>query len=331
MSLLNAFNKIALSHNPTPLTPLPRLSKHLGGPQIYIKRDDQTGLALGGNKTRKLQYLMADAIKQQASVILTLGHEQSNHALQTAAAASKLNLSCELFFRTPIEHPSRAFKQSGNVLLQTLLGATITSTDQDPTITMQQRADTLSQQGETPYIIPKGGSNAIGSLGYVECALEMIQQAKEQSLTIDHVVHATGSGGTQAGLVTGIKASSYPATVTGMGICLTQEELKQRNYQLACDTAALLHQPDLIQLSDIHVNQDYMGEGYCLPTDAVHEAIKLLSQHEGIITDPIYTSKALAGLIDLIQKNTFTRNESVVFVHTGGTAALFAYPEVFHL
>ena len=213
--------------------------------------------------------------------------------------------------------------------MQALLGVTIASTGQDPMIAMEQRANTLSQQGETPYIIPKGGSNAIGSLGYVECALEMIQQAKDQSLTINHVIHATGSGGTQAGLVTGIKASSYPATVTGMGICLTQEELKQRNYQLACDTAALLHQPDLIQLSDIRVNQDYMGDGFCLPTDAMHEAIKLLCQHEGIITDPIYTGKAFAGLIDLIEKKSFTRNENVVFVHTGGTAALFAYPEVF--
>jgi len=329
MSLLNSFNPISFSHNPTPLTPLTRLSKHLGGPQIYIKRDDLTGLAFSGNKTRKLEYLMADAINQQASVILTLGYEQSNHALQTAAAASKLNLPCELIFKTPIEHPSSTFKQSGNILLQTLFGASITSTDQDPMIAMQQRAEALSQQGEKPYIIPKGGSNAIGALGYVECALEMIQQAKAYSFTIDHVVHATGSGGTQAGLVTGIKASSYPATVTGMGIRLTQETLEQLNYQLACDTAALLHQPDLVQLSDIHVNQDYMGEGYCLPTDAMHEAIKLLSQYEGIITDPIYTGKALAGLIDLIQKKSFSRNENVVFVHTGGTAALFAYPEVF--
>lgn len=325
--LLSRFPRVSLAHLPTPLELLPRLSKHLGGPNIYVKRDDCTGLGTGGNKTRKLEFLMADALAKNATAVITQGAVQSNHARQTAAAACKLGLKCELVFEKRVGDATEPYLESGNVFLDRLFGASIREvakgTDMDAA--MQDVADELSAAGETPYIIPGGGSNPIGALGYVDCALELIVQANERNLVIDHVVHATGSAGTQAGLIVGLKATHSGIPLLGIGVNIARNDQEEKVYKLACMTAEFIGAPGLVDRDDIVANCDYVGGGYGVPTKGMNDAVLLLARLEGLLFDPVYSGKGLAGMIDLIAKGEFSDAENIVFIHTGGSAGLFAY------
>jgi L-cysteate sulfo-lyase len=325
--LLSRHPRISLAHLPTPLEFLPRLTEHLGGPKIFVKRDDCTGLATGGNKTRKLEFLMAEARSRGATTVITQGAVQSNHARQTAAAAARLGLKCELVFESRVGGASDAYLKSGNVLLDRMFGARIRTVAKgtDMTAELDAAAEQLSMGGDVPYVIPGGGSNPTGALGYVDCALELITQSNRQDLVIDHVVHATGSAGTQAGLAVGLKATHANIPLLGIGVNAGREVQEQRVFELATATAAFVGAPGIVRREDIVCNCDYVGPGYGVPTQAMNEAILLLARLEGLLFDPVYTGKGLAGMIDLVRRGFFDDAESIVFIHTGGSAGLFAY------
>ncbi|MEM6276414.1 MAG: D-cysteine desulfhydrase [Pseudomonadota bacterium] len=330
---LARFPRVALGHFPTPLEPMDRLSEHLGGPRIWVKRDDCTGLSTGGNKTRKLEFLMADAQKAGADVMITQGATQSNHARQTAAAAAKLGMACEILLEDRTGSNDDNYILSGNVLLDRLHGAPVAKRPggADMQAEMEARAEELLTQGKTPYIIPGGGSNAIGALGYVNCARELSDQAAELGLRVDALVHATGSSGTQAGLVAGLAALQSDIHLLGVGVRAPQEKQEQMVFDLAKKTAAHLGLSTEIPRASVRADCNYVGPGYGLPTDGMVEAIKLLARTEGLLFDPVYSGKGLDGLISLVRKGYFDGMENVVFLHTGGSAALFGYPEIFGL
>lgn len=325
--LLSRYPRIRLAHLPTPLEFLPRLTEHLGGPNIYVKRDDCTGLATGGNKTRKLEFLMAEAQAQGATAVVTQGAVQSNHARQTAAAAAKLGLACELVFEKRVPDADHAYLHSGNVLLDRMLGARIREVEAgaDMEAALADVAEEVREAGGMAYVIPGGGSNPVGALGYVDCAAELVGQANREGLVVDHVVHASGSAGTQAGLVVGMKACH--ADVPVLGICVNAGKAAQeaRVLELARRTAEHLGVPGLVGNADVSCNGDYVGAGYGIPTEGMNAALLLLARLEGLLFDPVYSGKALAGLIDLVRQGYFAKSRNVVFIHTGGTAGLFAY------
>ena len=325
--MLDQFPRVSLAHLPTPLERLPNLSKHLGGPDIWVKRDDCTGLATGGNKTRKLEFSMAAALAEGADTIVTVGAVQSNHVRQTAAAAAKLGLACEVLLEHRVTDPTEAYAHSGNVFLDQIFGANLREyaggTDFDAA--MDEVADEVRAAGGKPYIIPGGASNTVGALGYVNCAIELLEQAQQQGLAIDHLVTATGSAGTQAGLAVGLKASGSELPMLGIGVNVPREQQEEKVYQLAVETAEFIGKPGCVARGDIVANCDYVGTGYGVPTEAMNEAVLLLARTEGLLFDPVYSGKALAGMIDLVQKGEFSDASNIVFLHTGGSAALFAY------
>ena len=325
--LLSRFPRVRLAHLPTPLEFLPRLTQHLGGPRIFVKRDDCTGLGTGGNKTRKLEFLMADAQQQGATTVITQGAVQSNHARQTAAAACRLGMKCELVFEKRVTDPTEPYKESGNVFLDHMFGAPIREVEKgsDMNAAMEDVADELREQGETPYIIPGGGSNPIGALGYVGCALEIIEQCSERDIVPDRIVHATGSAGTQAGLLVGVKASNSGIPIHGIGVNAPRDIQEQKVFALSEETADFVGAPGVVARDDVVANCDYVGDGYGVPTQAMNDAVILLARLEGLLFDPVYSGKGLAGMLDLIAKGEIGRDETVIFVHTGGAAALFAY------
>lgn len=329
---LARYPRLHFAHLDTPIELMENLSKELGGPNIWIKRDDCTGLAGGGNKTRKLEFLMADALEQGANVIITQGATQSNHARQTAAIATKLNMECYVLLedRTGSDDPD--YNYNGNVLLDQMFGAKLSKYPggTDMNAAMDDVAQTLRNLGKKPYIIPGGGSNAIGALGYVNCALEILKQANDINLKIDHVVHATGSAGTQAGLVTGFTLTNSKIPVLGVGVRVDKITQEQNVYNLAKQTAAYLDSEEMVKREDVVANCDYVGEGYGIPAPSTIEAINLFSRHEGILLDPVYSGKGAAGMIDLIRKGYFKPEENIVFVHTGGAQALFGYRDIFN-
>ncbi len=328
---LSRFARLHFAHLPTPLEPLPKLTAHLCGPRIWVKRDDCTGLSTGGNKTRKLEFLMGDALEQGADTVITQGATQSNHARQTAAATARLGLNCHVLLedRTGSEDPE--YHHSGNVFLDQLHGATLSrfqgGTDMDGE--MAALAERLRGEGRKPCIIPGGGSNEIGALGYVNAALELLTQANDMDLRVDHVVHATGSAGTQAGLVTGLAGARTRVPVLGIGVRAAREQQEQNVFALAERTADKLGIGGAIMRDDVVANCDYVGAGYGIPTDGMVEAIRLAARLEGLLLDPVYSGKGLAGLIDLIRKGHFGRGDNVVFLHTGGSAGLFGYRSAF--
>jgi L-cysteate sulfo-lyase len=306
------------------------LSKHLGGPEIYVKRDDCTGLGTGGNKTRKLEFLMADALQKNADVIITQGAVQSNHARQTAAAACKLGMACELIFEKRVADAPEAYLTSGNVLLDRIFGANIAEVEKgsDMNAAMETVAARLRKEGKTPYIVPGGGSNPIGALGYVDCALECMYQANREGIAIDHIVHATGSAGTQAGLVVGLKGSNANIPLLGIGVNAPKDAQEEKVYKLAVETAEFVGAPGVVLREDIVANCDYVGPGYGVPTEGMNEAVMMLARLEGILFDPVYSGKGLAGMIDLIKKGFFAGAKNIVFIHTGGSAGLFGYSDL---
>ena len=330
---LSRFPRQRFAHLPTPLEPMERLSKHLGGPRLWIKRDDCTGLSSGGNKTRKLEFLIGDALAKGADTIITQGATQSNHARQTAAAAARFGLECHILLEDRTGFQSPDYTLNGNVLLDRLHGAYLSkfAGGTDMNAQMETLAADLGAKGRKPYIIPGGGSNAVGALGYANCALELVAQANERGLRIDHAVHATGSAGTQAGFVTGLVAINSGVPVLGIGVRAPKEKQEQMVFDLAQKTAEHLSVPGIVKREHVVANSDYVGPGYGLPTPGMTEAVKMLAQFEGILLDPVYTGKGMAGLIDLVRKGHFAKDSDIVFLHTGGSAGLFAYPDAFDL
>ena len=314
----------------TPLEKMERLSRLLGGPDLYIKRDDLLGLAGGGNKTRKLEFLVADALAQGADTLITCGAVQSNHCRLTLAAAVKEGLKCRLVLeeRVPGSYNPEA---SGNNFLFKLLGVeavTVVKTGVDLGAEMQKVADEVASLGRKAYIIPGGGSNAVGALGYVSCAEEILAQTFQLGLRIDHIVCASGSTGTHAGLVTGLVGNNSGIPITGINVRRTRAEQEPNVLKLAQEVAALLGIPGGVPCAAIRALGDWVGPGYSLPTPEMVEAVRMLAQVEGILLDPVYTGKTMAGLLGLIRRGEFTKGQNVLFVHTGGSPALYAYQQV---
>ncbi|MEM6387578.1 MAG: D-cysteine desulfhydrase [Pseudomonadota bacterium] len=330
---LARFPRVKLGHLPTPLEPMDRLSEALGGPRLWVKRDDCTGLSTGGNKTRKLEFLMADAQREGADVIITQGATQSNHARQTAAAAAKLGLGCQILLEDRTGSVDENYVLGGNVLLDRLHGSPVSKRPggADMAAEMEELANDLKANGHKPYIIPGGGSNAVGALGYVNCARELIEQAAQTGLQIDALVHATGSSGTQAGLVAGLAALQSDIHLLGIGVRAPREKQEQMVYDLACKTATHMGLKSEIARSAVRADCNYVGPGYGMPTQGMVDAIKLLAETEGLLFDPVYSGKGLDGMISLIRKGYFDGMENVVFLHTGGSAALFGYADIFGL
>jgi len=326
---LARFPRLHLAHLPTPLEPMPRLSKELGC-EIWIKRDDCTGMSTGGNKTRKLEFLMAEAVEMGADMVMTQGATQTNHGRQTAAFAAKLGMACHILLEDRTGYNNENYNGNGNVLLDHLHGATTEKFPggTDMVAEMEKAAEAARANGKKVYVIPGGGSNPTGALGYVNCAFELVGQANDRSLVIDRLVHATGSSGTQAGLVTGMKAINAGIPVLGIGTRAPQPKQEQMVYDLACRTAEKLGCPGVVAREDVMANTDYVGEGYGLPTDSGLEAIRMFAELEGILLDPVYSGKGAAGFIDLARKGAF-KEQRVAFLHTGGAVGLFGYDFAF--
>lgn len=326
--LLARFPRYPLLAGPTALEAMPRLSRRLGGPRLYVKRDDCTGLAFGGNKTRKLEYVVADAIAQGADVLITTGGPQSNHARQTAAAAARAGMDCDLLL-APFPADARGVQfESGNLLLDRLLGARIHRQANDANLTqgMLDIARQRRQVGQVPYVIEAGASSALGSLGYVSCAVELHEQATAMGIEIDCIAQATGSCGTQAGLLAGLHLLGSSTRVIGFEISPVdpRDFRRLRVHRLAAEVLALANVAVAPDGLAVDLSDGFCGPDYGVPDEATLEAIELLASIEGLLLDPVYTGKAMAGLIDSIRRGRFTSEQSVVFLHTGGAPALFA-------
>ncbi|MHB8294524.1 MAG: D-cysteate sulfo-lyase [Acidimicrobiales bacterium] len=316
---------------PSPLQPLTRLTEYLRKrgpcPSLWMKRDDCTGLATGGNKVRKLEFLVADALRLGADVLITQGAVQSNHARQTAAAAAARGLDCQLLLEQRIEGDAE-YENSGNVLLDQLLGATIVEKlplDSDMQEVMEGLAGRLRAQGHVPYVIPGGGSTPVGALGYVLCAEELQNSAGK----IDYVVHATGSAGTQAGLVAGFRALGSATRVLGISVRQPMEAQVNTVHELAERTLDYMNINKVIARGDVEVDDRFIGRGYGYPTAEMVSAVKLVARTEGILLDPVYSGKGMAGLLGAIAEQRFRSQDDVVFIHTGGTVGLFGYRSAF--
>ena len=331
--LLNGFPRVSLAHLPTRLEFLPRLTEHLGGPEIWVKRDDCTGLATGGNKTRKLEFSMGEALARDADTIITVGAVQSNHVRQTAAAAARLGMRCEVLLEHRVANPGDLYLHSGNVLLDRIFGANLREypkgTDFDAV--MNDIAREVREAGGTPYLIPGGASNPVGALGYVGCAEELLQQCEQQDVAFDHVVLASGSAGTHAGLAVGLRASGSDLPVLGIGVNVPRPEQEAKVYELATATADHIDRPGCVTREDIVADCSYVGPGYGEPTAGMNEAVLMLARYEGLLFDPVYSGKALAGMIDYVREGRFEKGQKIVFLHTGGVAGLFAYADTLTL
>ncbi len=323
--------RVRLAHLPTPLEPLDALSRHLGGPRIFVKRDDCTGLALGGNKTRKLEFLMAAALAEGADWVITCGGAQSNHARQTAAAAARLGLKCALVHQSAHPWDAPDYAETGNFFLDRLLGAQShwVATEADRAAGMARLAEQIRGQGGKPYVIPGGGSNALGGLGYVGCALEIIAQADAMDLAVDYIVLPSGGGGTLGGLVAGLVGANSAIRAIGIDIDAEGQAVADRAHEVAEGSAGLLAIKGGVGADAIVVETGYAGTAYGAPTPEMIAAVELVARIEGLVLDPVYTGKAMAGLIDLVGRGRFAKSDTVVFLHTGGTPALFAYRTAF--
>jgi len=327
---LARFPRVRLFPTPTPLERLANLSRHLGGPDIWIKRDDCTTVATGGNKVRKLEWLAGAAQAQGATHLVTQGAVQSNHVRQTAAVARRFGMKCTALLEHRIETNDRDYLNSGNVLLDRLFGAAIEYRPggTDMNAEAEAKGEQLRSTGEKAYVIPGGGSNRVGALGYVSCAQELMQQADEIGLRIDRIVTATGSAGTQAGLVVGLEGCNAGVPVLGIGVRAPKDRQEANVHRLAEETADYIGVRGGIARSAVVANCDYVGPGYGQPTEGMTEAVVMLARLEGVLLDPVYSGKAMAGLIDLVRKGDIRKGETVVFLHTGGAVGLFGYASV---
>ena len=324
---LGKFPRVRLASLPTPLEEMPRLTEILGGPRLLIKRDDLTGLALGGNKARKLEFLLGEARASGADVVVTTGALQSNHARITAAAARKLGMRAVLVLSG--EEPA---EYQGNLLLDIIFGAEVRVIQSEEEYvllaTMEDVARELSREGHRPYLIPTGGSTALGVCAYIEAAMELLLQANGMGVAVDAIVHATSSGGTQAGLFVGMKLAQARVQLVGISAGPPREVVERRVTALVDDVSRLLRLDLRGHPDDLIVLDGYVGEGYGIPSPECLEAIRLVARTEGILLDPVYTGKAMAGLIDWIRQGRFEPSQTVVFWHTGGVPALFAHARV---
>ena len=314
---------------PTPIQRLDKLSRHLGGPEIWIKRDDLTGLAGGGNKTRKLEFLVADALRQGADTLITVGAVQSNHCRLTLAAAAHEGLKCRLVLEQRVagSYPKDA---SGNNFLFDLLGVesiTVVDGGSDLLGAMNAEAEKLKAIGRTGYVIPGGGSNALGAMGYVVCAREILSQALDMGVAFDEFVTPSGSAGTHSGLLVGFNAANAGVPLTGINVSRKRAEQEGNVHKLAVEAAAFAGLPAPSRESVVALDE-WVGPGYSLPTDEMIEAVRLFAQLEGILLDPVYTGKAAAGLIGLIRRGHFKQDSKILFFHTGGAPSLFAYQSI---
>jgi D-cysteine desulfhydrase/L-cysteate sulfo-lyase len=330
MQDFNLIPRAIITHSPTLLERLPRLSRELGC-SLFVKRDDCTGLAGGGNKARKLEYLIADAQRQGADTLVTVGGFQSNHARQTAAAAAKFGFDCELILEDVAGTPKTDYYNNGNVLLDSLLGAKIhtLSLDENCNDYAEALIHVLKSEGRKPYFIPMGGSNVLGSLGYVRCANEILQQASADNIQLDQIVLATGSAGTQAGLLAGLIAAKIDIPVLGITVSRTTEDQLQLVDKLLREILTYLDINPNEAEGKVVTNGHYYGDGYGIPTSAMITAVKRCAQLEGLLLDPVYTGKAMAGFMDLCSKGVIKQNSNQLFLHTGGSQGLFGYRETF--
>lgn len=324
---LAKFARRRYTEGATPIEKLARLSAELAGPTIYMKRDDLLGLAGGGNKTRKLEFLVAEALDQGADTLITCGAVQSNHCRLTLAAAVKEGLKCRLVLE---ERVAGSYKPDagGNNFLFRLLGVEaikVVPGGSDMMAEMQQVADDVDKEGRKAYVIPGGGSNPVGATGYVACAEEILAQSFDLTINIDRVICASGSAGTHAGLVTGFHGNNSNIPVIGINVSRPRVEQEVLVYELVEKTAAHVGINSAIPAEAVRCFDEYVGPGYSLPTPEMAEATRMLARMEGVLIDPVYTGKAMAGLIDLVRKGTFKRQENILFIHTGGSPALYVY------
>jgi len=309
--------RVHFAHLPTRVEELPRLTEHLQGPRLLVKRDDQTGLAFGGNKTRKLEFLVAEALEQGAKTLITGGALQSNHCRQTAAAAARFGLDCILVLNGEMPH-----HPSANLLLDQMFGAEVV-TIADRSLrdqTLQQTYEEAVASGRKPYLVTYGGSSPTGALGYAYAMKEFI----DQNVHADWIVFGTSSGGTHAGLVLGQRAFGFEGKVLGISIDEPEDWLKRRVSALAADASAAMGKRIDFTRQDVLGNEEYCKAGYGVLTDAEREAVRLFAKYEGLLLDPVYTGRAAAGMLDLIRKGFFRKDETILFWHTGGQPALFA-------
>ena len=330
------FPRFALAHLPTPLSEMRRLRTSLISeghdvPRLFIKRDDCTGLAGGGNKTRKLEFLIGEALAQGADTVVTTGALQSNHARQTAAAAIAAGLHPVLVLLDMVPYRGRAYRHSGNLLLDDVLGAEVRIVPQDasPVRFIKNTLNDITEQGRRPFFVPTGGSNAVGSLGYASAYIEMANALESLNVTGAHIVHGSSSGGTQAGLIAGASLRGKGPAIRGINVYRRDHAaMKADILKLAQATTDLLNAPapsdDAVILED-----GFLGDAYGLPTDAMVEAVELVARTEGILLDPVYTGKAMAGFLSLVRTGKFSPEDTIVFLHTGGMPGLFAYEEEF--
>ena len=316
--LLMAIPRLRFAHLPTPVEELPRLREALGdGPRLLIKRDDQTGLGFGGNKSRKLEFLVAEAREQGAETLITGGALQSNHCRQTAAAATRFGFKCILVLTG--DKPQQS---SGNLLLDQLFGAEIVyvADRKERDRILQETFDRATKEGKKPYLVSYGGSNATGALGYAFAMKELV----DQNVGADWIVFATSSGGTHAGLLLGQRVFGYKGKVLGISVDESEEWLKQHVSELASLASEKLGKRIEFTPGEVLVNANYCSTGYGVLTEQEREAIRLFATCEGLLLDPVYTGRAAAGMIDLIRKGFFKKDETLLFLHTGGQPALFA-------
>jgi D-cysteine desulfhydrase len=323
---LDKLSRFRLAQLPTPVEALPASTRFLGGPNLLIKRDDQTGLAFGGNKTRKLEFLLGEALARSADTLVTAGAAQSNHCRQTAAAAAKAGLKCELLLSG-----KKPASPVGNLLLNELLGATAYWIERAQLAAkLGEVPDQLRAQGRNPYVIPVGGSNGVGATGYVLAMQELAAQLRSSGQRVDHIVFGSSSGGTQAGIVLGARITGFAGQLHGVSIDKSEPEheaYEDEVAQIANECASYIGSDARVMRDDINVIYGYTGEGYGIVGDLEREAIRLMARHEGILLDPVYTGRAFGAFVDLIRGGVFKRGESVLFWHTGGAPALFAYGE----
>ncbi|MFZ5754799.1 MAG: D-cysteine desulfhydrase [Bacillota bacterium] len=328
---LAQFPRRRYTEGKTPIEKLPRFSEAIGGPNIYIKRDDLLGLTSGGNKTRKLEFLVADALAQGADTLITCGAVQSNHCRLTLSAAVKEGLKCRLVLE---ERVAGSYKPeaSGNNFLFHLLGVEkvyVVPGGSNMMQEMEKVAQEVAAEGKKAYIIPGGGSNEIGATGYVACAQEILEQTFEKGLNIDHIVCPSGSAGTHAGLVTGFYGCNANIPISGINVSRKKDVQEELVYKLVEKTAARVGIKNGVPREAVVCYDEYVGPGYSLPTPEMIEAVNLLAKTEGILLDPVYTGKAMAGLIGLVRKGYFKKDDNVLFIHTGGSPALYAYTQEF--
>ena len=317
---------------PTPIEFMPALSKALGNEvNLYIKRDDLLPGAGGGNKTRKLEFSIADALEKGADTIITCGSVQSNHARLTAAWSAKEGLDCHLILEERVKGAYHA-DASGNNFLFELLGVKtieVVPGGSDMLVQMNKKAEALKADGKKPYIVPGGASNAIGATGYAVCAEETMGQLNEMRLGIDHIVVPSGSAGTHAGMVVGMTGVNGGIPISGINVSRTKDVQEEIVYKLAIELAERLEVKGGVARDDIVCFDQYVGPGYSIPTDSMVEAVKLFAGKEAILLDPVYSGKTAAGLIDLVHKGHFPKDSNVLFLHTGGSPALYAYMDTF--